>query len=55
MPREFTYSGPHMQAEGRDPDVVTTRWDGDGECTVALSVALSVAQLHDNAMNASLT
>ena len=50
MPREFTYSGPHMQAEGREPDVVTTRWDGDGECTVALSVAL----LHDNAMNASL-
>ena len=30
VPREFTYSGPHLRAEGRDPDVVTTRWDGDG-------------------------
>ena len=43
MPREFTYSGPHMQAEGREPDVVTTRWDGDGECTVALPVSGTAA------------
>jgi hypothetical protein len=27
---DFTYSGPHLSAAGREPDVVVTKWKGIG-------------------------